>query len=310
MDLITVRDFESTEDPLASRISEDQVRWYSERLEEGNILFFPKSPFELAREEVEFLLSQRQIGAGYHKNIAYRSTQDRLSGFVKRGADEEGTLRAIMKGYSRRVTGFLSALLPHYAASWRVDLASYRPLEEKGRDLRLRARNDLLHIDAFPTRPTNGDRILRVFTNINPTEPRVWITSENFEALAQRFARDAGLPVSQGRARLPWARLGRSLARVARSVGLPLIERSLYDRCMLRFHHYLKHNRQFQESCPKRQWDFPSNSTWILFTDMVSHAVLSGQFALEQTFIISRDSLVLPEKAPVKILENLFGTLS
>ena len=29
--------------------------------------------------------------------------------------------------------------------------------------MRLRARNDLLHVDSFPTRPVRGDRILRVF---------------------------------------------------------------------------------------------------------------------------------------------------
>src|SRR2546426_11520943 len=271
MDLVTVRDFEGAEDGSASPIPENRARCYSERLEEGNILFFPKTPFHLTDGQIEFLLGQRQLSAGYHKNIAYRPSQDRLSGFVKRGADEERTLRAIMISYSRRVIGFLSELLPHYAASWRVDLSSFRPFEERGRELRLPARNDLLHIDAFPTRPTNGDRILRVFTNVNPREPRVWITSYGFEALAQQFARVAKLPVSQ-QARWPRAWLSPSLYRVARSVGLPLVERSVYDLCMLRFHHYLKHNNQFQQDCPKQRWEFPPNSTWILFTDMVSHA--------------------------------------
>jgi hypothetical protein len=40
---------------------------------------------------------------------------------------------------------------------------------------------------------------------------------------------------------------------------------------------------------------------------MVTHAVLSGQFALEQTFLIARDSLVLPQMAPVAVLERLAG---
>jgi 3-deoxy-D-manno-oct-2-ulosonic acid (Kdo) hydroxylase len=307
MDLIAVRDFEGPEDAPASRISEDRARWYCERLEDGNILFFPKTPFHLAHEEIEFLLGQRQVDAGYHKNIAYRPSQDRLSGFVKRGAEEERMLRAIMRSYSRLVTGFLSELLPYYAASWRVDLTSFRPFEEKERDLRVRARNDLLHIDAFPTRPTNGDRILRVFTNINPGESRVWNTSDNFEALAKRFAWAARFPVPRRGDRWPWAWLRPLLSGAARKVGFHLVERSLYDRCMLRFHHYLKHNHQFQQGCPKQRWEFPPSSSWILFTDMVSHAVLSGQFALEQTLIVSRGSLVLPEKAPVSILENLFG---
>jgi hypothetical protein len=76
---------------------------------------------------------------------------------------------------------------------------------------------------------------------------------------------------------------------------------------MLRFHHFLKANREFQETCSRTRWEFPPQSTWLVFTDMVSHAVLSGQFALEQTFIVSKHALVLPEKAPVRVLERLAG---
>jgi hypothetical protein len=43
----------------------------------------------------------------------------------------------------------------------------------------------------------------------------------------------------------------------------------------------------------------------MVFTDMVSHAVLKGRYALEQTFLVARDSLVLPEKAPIAILERI-----
>src|SRR6202044_4252352 len=91
------------------------------------------------------------------------------------------------------VTRFLSQFLAPYAPHWTLDFASYRPLEEKGRDLPLHKRNDLMHVDAFPSRPTRGGRILRVFTNLNPTTPRVWRTTESFRALAQQYAKQAGL---------------------------------------------------------------------------------------------------------------------
>jgi hypothetical protein len=39
----------------------------------------------------------------------------------------------------------------------------------------------------------------------------------------------------------------------------------------------------------------------------VPHAVLSGQYALEQTFIIPLTSLVTPDKAPLRVLEKLAG---
>jgi len=43
----------------------------------------------------------------------------------------------------------------------------------------------------------------------------------------------------------------------------------------------------------------------MVFTDMVSHAVLKGRYALEQTFVVARTSLVLPDKAPIAILERI-----
>lgn len=45
----------------------------------------------------------------------------------------------------------------------------------------------------------------------------------------------------------------------------------------------------------------------MVFTDSVTHSVLEGQFALEQTFIIGRETLVFPERAPISILEKLAG---
>jgi hypothetical protein len=69
----------------------------------------------------------------------------------------------------------------------------------------------------------------------------------------------------------------------------------------------MKEDADFQASCPKQRWEFPPNSTWMVFTDCVSHAVLEGQYALEQTFIVSRDAMVQPEKSPLSILEKIAG---
>ncbi len=85
------------------------------------------------------------------------------------------------------------------------------------------------------------------------------------------------------------------------------MRRSPYDRFMLRFHEYLKRNSEFQANCPKYRFDFPAGSTWLAFTDIVPHSVQSGQHALEQTFIIDRQSMAQPENAPVSILERLSG---
>lgn len=271
-------------------------------LEEGNILVFPRSPLELPGKDREFLLRQRQAEAGYHKNIAYRPEDDRVTGVARQQGDDARELRRVLRDYSRAAVDFLSRFLRPYSERWRLDYASFRPQEEAGRRLSRHARNDLLHVDSFPTRPTRGDRIFRFFTNINPSKPRVWRVGETFPELADRYAVSSGLlpGVARGGA-------ARSFLSLLASAGLPVRLRPPYDEFMHRFHNYLKENDAYQKSARAEILSFPPGSAWMVFTDMVAHSVLSGQYALEQTFLISRGTLTLPERAPVAVLERLAG---
>lgn len=287
--------------PIADTSRELAPEFY-ERLEAGNVLYFARSPIELSREDTEFLLSQRQAGSSYYKNIAYRPSEDRVTGLDKTGDCER--MRRILKSYCDETAGLLAKLLARYTTGWRVDFTSFRPFEEEGRALALHARNDLLHVDAFPTRPTHGNRILRFFTNLNPRAPRVWMTGEAFPELAARYADEGGIT---GLARRKAGTASRVTAKFALTLGLLRFTGSPYDAAMHRFHNFLKENKQFQGEAKKTRTEFPSGSSWIVFTDMVSHAVLSGQFALEQTFIIPYRAQLRPELAPVNILEKLAG---
>ena len=121
--------------------------------------------------------------------------------------------------------------------------------------------------------------------------------------LAGRFAERVGLHRKPG----ALAACGGLTMRVAARLGLPVVDRPPYDRFMLKIHHAMKEDAGFQQNCRKDRWEFPAGSTWIVFTDSASHACLSGQFALEQTFIIGRSSLACPEIAPIAILEKLAG---
>jgi 3-deoxy-D-manno-oct-2-ulosonic acid (Kdo) hydroxylase len=285
-----------------------RARTYCAHLETGGILFFPGVPFHLPEPHRQSLLAKRQSGLRFHKNISYRPLGDELRGFASDQAGDEDELKAIMRAYSASVTGFVRDFLRPYDGQFTLDYASYRPVEEAGRDLSLHKRNDLLHVDAFPSRPTAGGRILRVFTNINPSRSRSWLTSEGFGRLAERYARAAGLDrIARHCASLPyavWSRLGALSRRLAGGKGS---RRTGYDRFMLHFHDWLKENEQFQRACIKDAHEFPPGSTWLVYTDYVPHAVLAGQFALEQTFIISLGAMVVPEQAPIRVLERLSG---
>lgn len=284
-----------------------QAADYRPELESGKVLFFPNTPFAFPEQSKEFLRNVNFAGGSLHKNVAYRPASDRVTG-VDMEASQAERLRTVLRDYSRAAVQFTAEILPQYAAHWKLDYASFRPLEEENRDLPVNKRNDLIHTDAFPSRPTNGDLIMRVFTNIHPSKTRNWIITDPFGMIAEQYAREAGLEKIARSANSTGGRIFNSAAHVLKKAGVPVVPRSAYDRFMLHFHEYLKRNSKFQKNTPKYPFNFPPGATWITFTDVVPHSVLSGQHALEQTFIVARRSLADASKAPVAILERLSGT--
>ena len=271
----------------------------AEHLERGEVLFYPTAPFALPQgADLEFLLEQ-ELGTLAHKNISYNPANGKVNGFVRRTAEQVEQLRSIFTRFSKAATEWLAGLLPQYSHGWQLDRASFRPQEEATRRLRPTARNDLLHVDAFPGRPSRGNRILRVFANINPREPRIWVTSDPFAKLLARYGEAAGLP-GRTAAHL-WKQLGRSMLALFRpGIG----RRSEYDLFMLRFHDYLKANEEFQERGPKYLHNFPPGSVWVAMTDTCSHSVLRGRYALEHSYFIPPAVLALPEESPPVLLEK------
>lgn len=303
---------------MAQMIQVEQKDWQCEEtegerfrfcreLELGNILFFPSTPFVFPPEEIEFLLQQQQGRSRGRKNIAYKPISDRITNHKAVNPEHGEQMRAVLRNYSTRVTAFLTRILAPYAPHLKHDYASFRPFQERGRKLRLRARNDLLHVDAFPTRPIHGARILRFFTNINPTESRHWITSKPFDQLAEEFAGTRELPFPRSAGYSLSMRLTRKMKEYLCAAGVKIPLRSPYDTFMLEMHNFLKEHKEFQETCPKDHWQFPPGSCWAVFTDQVSHAALAGRYALEQTFLVPQGAMLYPELAPISVLERLSG---
>jgi hypothetical protein len=298
---ITVEDYGLASGWVSPPDAAARACFYCEQLEAGQILFFRDLPFELPCADREFLISQRWSELRLHKNVSYRPADDTLRGV---GGDSVaiGRVHSILRNYSASVLGFAARFLAPYSGQWIVDFASFRPLEEQGRDLPLHKRNDLLHVDAFPSRPTRGGRILRIFTNLNPAKVRVWNTTGAFEVLARQYAHGAGLEKFASE-----SGFARTLHGLAGKLGLRGADRTPYDAFMLHFHDYLKGNGGFQQNFPKNRLEFPPLSTWLVFTDGVAHAAMSGQYAMEQTLLIPASALVAPEQAPYRILETIAG---
>ena len=297
---ILVEDYRAGPGWIGPEPAEQRARAYCDLLERGEILQFREPPFALPGDDREFLLRQEWAEMRLHKNVSFRPTEDLLKG-VQGDAETVARIHDIMRRYSAGVVGFLKEFLAPYDGKWILDFASFRPFEEERRGLPLHKRNDLLHVDAFPSRPTRGGRILRVFTNLNPTTPRVWNTCGDFAGIAGAYAEPAGLK----RIAEQDGFLQRTVQTVGRAIGIRGMGRTPYDMFMLRFHDYLKENVDFQEKSTKTRHDFPPLATWMVFTDGVAHAAMSGRYAVEQTLLIPAEALVSPEHAPFKILEQI-----
>ena len=292
----------TTQSPTKSALVPDTSASPEERLERGEVVFYPICPFRLPEGEDRQFLFEQELRSRVHKNIGYDPHTGKASGFKKQSPEQATRLRDLLAEFARTATQWLAATMPRYAQSWQLDRVSYRPEEEATRHLRLTARNDLLHVDAFPSRPTNGQRILRLFANINLTDPRIWVTSDPFPRLLERFGKEAGLPTPYDASQM--RRLGEAVLQIFRPGRK---QRSVYDRFMLRFHNFLKAHEAFQERGPKRYWTFPPGSAWLAMTDVTSHAVMRGRYALEHSFFISPQALVLPEESPPAVLARACG---
>jgi hypothetical protein len=270
-----------------------------ERLERGEILTFAPCPFALPTgDDLAFLLQQK-LNSPHHKNISYNPANHSAAGFVSHSATQTERLQSLLAQFSSQAIDWLATQLPHYAQSWQPDRASLRTEEEATRKLRLTARNDLLHFDAFPSRPTRGQRILRLYVNINPTDERVWMTSETFAKVLDQFGTQVGLPSTQRNTIL--RRMSHGLVNLFQPQAS---DRTDYDDFMLRLHHFLKLNDRFQERAPRRLWHFKPGTAWLLFSDAISHAELRGQFALEHSFFVAPETLALPNESPAALLER------
>jgi len=277
-------------------------------LEHSDVVYFKRCPIELPSEtDMEFLRSelphQSQI-----KNISYHPESDSVPGFDA-PEDVQDRVKAILKSHRAAVVEFLEEKIANLAPGWTVGTSSFRAVEEGGRDLDPRSSSEIVHIDAGAYGATNGNRILRFFVNLNPERDRVWGTKGSFHELFHKH--EEFKTAARGRRSSIGVRksiLDRSFSGFVKGLSkiYPLakvIDSSPYDRSMRRIHNYMKESSEFRSDVSDyREIRFPPYSAWSVFTDGISHSVVSGQYALITTVLIPLENCGNPEQAPYNIL--------
>lgn len=275
--------------------AEESLRIAGE-LELGKLIYLPKLAFDIPAADKRFL--DTSWLSGTHKSLSYEPERAAATGGVRgaQGDIADLTAMAAMIGrFQKEALALVHALFPRYSPHLRLAPTSLRPGNVENHKLSWRKDDTLLHIDAFPSRPNHGERILRVFTNVHPAGgARVWKVGELFEETAETF-----LP--RIKPSLPGS------AALLRALRVTKSHRSQYDHIMLRLHDAMKLDDGYQQSDKHLTFAFPPGSTWICFSDQAAHAALSGQYMMEQTLHLPIEAQYFPERAPLKVLERLRG---
>ena len=260
-------------------------------LEAGKVLYLPHLAFVLSADESRLLTPA--VRDPKARNISLGA-----DGMLKGATGDAATLAELsgMIGrFRRQAAQLIDGMLPQYRQAVRMAPTSYRPAKVETRAQSWRADDRRLHVDAFPSRPNYGERILRVFSNVNPDGlPRVWRIGEPFEAVARHF-----LPRAASYA--AWQAKCLQALRITKSL------RSEYDHLMLQMHDGMKSDLDYQQDAQQMTMAFPPGSTWICFSDQTSHAVMSGQFMLEQTLHLPALAQYDRSASPLAILSRLTG---
>lgn len=261
-------------------------------LETGQILFFPSLSFVIEEEEKIFL--SPHYANPKTKNISFNAQVNRVRG-AQVNAEEYTLLRNMLNRYATYSSHLITALFPQYSHAILQGRTSFRPVEISNRTTSYRKDDTRLHIDAFPATPNQGQRLLRVFCNVNPFgQARIWRVGEPFEQVARRFLPKINKPLPMIASLLHLLKLTKSL-------------RSDYDHIMLQIHNQMKYDLDYQREATQSEINFFPGSSWIVQTDQVSHAAMAGQFLLEQTFYLPVHAMRDPTQAPLKVLERLTG---
>jgi 3-deoxy-D-manno-octulosonic acid hydroxylase-like protein len=259
-------------------------------LEAGDVLWMRESFF--AVELAERPLLTPSVLAGTNKNVSFDPSTGRVSGASATSEPGE-RLRGMLARFSGDAAELVRRACPAYASRILLGRTSFRPVEIAGRESSWRKDDSRLHVDSFPATPVHGRRILRVFANVNPEgRPRAWRVGEDFDGLAAHFAPALRTPVP-------------GTAMLLHALRLTKTRRSPYDALMLQLHDRMKEDTAYQAAAPQMPFDFPAGSAWMAFTDQVSHAAMTGQYQLEQTFLLPVDAMLDQQRSPLRILERL-----
>jgi len=261
----------------------------TEALERGHVLFLPHLSFTVEPRAAD-IFSPAILSSS--KNASFDPVSGRIGGTTLSGGSL-ARLQEVIADFSARAAALVDGVFPSYQGQIIRARASFRPAEIAGRETSWRKDDTRLHVDAFPSNPMHGTRLLRVFCNVNEAgRPREWRVGAPFASHARRSLPSITRPIPGS-------------AWLMKTIGITKRRRTEYDHVMLQLHDHAKADLEFQKDGPQARVDFAPGTTWVVYSDQVLHAAMGGQHMMEQTFYLDVEDLQRPETSPLRTLERL-----
>lgn len=186
-------------------------------------------------------------------------------------------LRQFLKVASSTV-GTILGLDCHHLCSDRV---TWRPYELATTARRWNARDDLFHLDSFPSRPAEGRRILRLFYNASRSDSVVWSHTFNLDNYVANYLYDRSVSASSTR------------------------PDTFGDSLMAQIHDQMKRHEDFQETAPRVLHTFAPGEAWVALTDTCLHSYLRGEWLMDVSWFVSAPWLTESYWAPKASFDRL-----
>ena len=266
---------------LASGARAGAQRALARALEGGGVLVLPQLAFALAERRAA--LPRRRAGpTAARRTSASTATRSRARAAAPPSSPRS---RAMVARFAADAAALVAALFPRYAPYVQARAhelpAAAAP---SGRAVSWRKDDSRLHVDAFPSRPNHGERILRVFS----------------QRQSRRRAIASGASASRSRR---WrARSCRASARMRAGEAALLAalhvtkgRRSEYDHLMLGLHDRAKADLDYQRDCAAAGGALRArHDVDLLLRPGDARRACRGQYMLEQTIHLPLAALYEP----------------
>ena len=276
----------------------------SDHLERGHLLLFPVPPVELPSGHALEVLQACLPANRDRGEIGFNPRGGRLFG----GADAPGETgaqpRTILAEYHHRVVQRMGQLVPSFTPEWRPEMTFLRMPGQRDSDPSISAYGNRI---ALETGGARGDPVLCFLANLDERESRWHLKGTVFD-LVETFGEAAGLP--RDASLLEERPVDRMVSGCLRALarwmpGLAITEQSAYDRALWQLSRFMRESDGFQQDPEGRvELRFPPRSCWLVYTDLVGQACLSGGLTLVSRFAVPWRNFRHPELSSRSVLDR------